>query len=487
MTHHPPLEATRSDKPVIIVLSLMIAAYAVAVLCDLTGHLQLHAEEATASPHFWSVLPFSLLLASIAVLPLLQGAAHWWERNINKFYVAVNLAAITLLYLAFLHPTGSLGFAVTTLFHTILHEYIPFIVLLFSLYTICGGIRIAGDLPAHSLTNVTFMGVGAVLASLIGTTGAAMLLVRPLLETNRERKHVAHTLIFFIFVVCNCGGLLLPLGDPPLFLGYLHGVDFLWTLNLWKSWLFINAMLLAVYFIWDHFFAYPREKIRDVARDETRVHALKFAGIWPNALLLLGVVLAVALLDPDKAFPGTDWQPWIYLREIVMLALVVVSLGLGPKHVRQSNSFDYLAIVEVAVLFMGIFISMRPALDLLRLRGGEFGLDSPAKYFWASGSLSAVLDNAPTYLVFFEAAQAETAKGWDGAVRMANVAVPLLRGVSLGSVTMGAMTYIGNGPNFMVKTIAEKFGVAMPSFFAYLLYSFGVLLPILALNLWLFM
>ena len=373
------------------------------------------------------------------------------------------------------------------LFHTIVAEYIPFIILLFSLYTISGGIRIAGDLPAHPRTNLAFLGVGALLASIIGTTGAAMLLVRPLLETNRERKHVAHTMVFFIFVVCNCGGLLFPLGDPPLFLGYLSGVDFLWTLNLWKSWLFVNGMLLAVYFLWDTFYAYPRETAKDIRADETRVHALKFAGVWPNALLLLGIVLAVALLDPGKEFPGTEWHPWFYLREAVMLALVLCSLTLGPHHVRHANGFDYLAITEVAILFIGIFISMKPALDLLRLRGSAFGLDSPAKYFWASGSLSSVLDNAPTYLVFFEAAQAQTRESLSDTAKMANVAVPLLKAVSLGSVMMGAMTYIGNGPNFMVKTIAEKFGVAMPSFFAYLLYSFGVLLPILAVNLWLFL
>ena len=215
------------------------------------------------------MLPFSLLLAAIAVLPLMEGAAHWWERNLNKFYVAANLALVTLLYLAFLHPSGSLGFATHTLLHTVIAEYIPFIVLLFSLYTIGGGIRIAGDLPAHPLTNLAFLAVGALLASFIGTTGAAMLLVRPLLETNRERKHVAHTMVFFIFIVCNCGGLLLPLGDPPLFLGYLNGVDFLWTLKLWKSWLFVNGMLLAVYFLWDHFYAYPRET------SARRAHATK--------------------------------------------------------------------------------------------------------------------------------------------------------------------------------------------------------------------
>lgn len=477
----------RSDKPVIVALGVLIAAYVLAAVCGWTEHLDIEEHPTAETPHFWAVLPFTLLLGAIATLPLLQGMAHWWEKNLNKFYVAANLALITLLYLGFLHPTASLSLAVNTLLHTLVQDYIPFIVLLFSLYTISGGIRIAGDLPAHPRTNTLFMLAGGVLASFIGTTGAAMLLIRPLLETNRERKHVAHTVVFFIFVACNCGGLLLPLGDPPLFLGYLNGVDFLWTLQLWKSWLFVNGALLAVYFLWDTFFAYPRETAADIRLDETRVHALKFAGVWPNALLLVGVILAVALLDPSKPLPGTDWHPWFYLREVTMLAMAMLSLSFGPHHVRTSNSFDYLAITEVAVLFVGIFISMKPALDILRMRGGEFGLDSPAKYFWASGSLSSVLDNAPTYLVFFEAAQAHTAKASLPEATMASVAVSLLKGVSLGSVCMGAMTYIGNGPNFMVKTIAENFGIRMPSFFSYMLYSFGVLLPILAINLWLFL
>ena len=249
-----------SDKPVIVVLAAVIVVYAIAPAFGLTQHLELSEVDGRASRRTCGrSSPFRCCLAAIAVLPLLEGAAHWWERNLNKFYVAANLALVTLLYLAFLHPSGGLGFATHTLLHTVINEYIPFIVLLFSLYTISGGIRIAGDLPAHPLTNLAFLAVGALLASFIGTTGAAMLLVRPLLETNRERKHVAHTMVFFIFIVCNCGGLLLPLGDPPLFLGYLNGVDFLWTLNLWKSWLFVNGMLLAVYFVWDHFYAYPRE------------------------------------------------------------------------------------------------------------------------------------------------------------------------------------------------------------------------------------
>ena len=474
-------------KPVILVILAILAAYAAATATGVMGTPH-HAQDDHAAPevtsHLWAVIPFTLLLGAIAVLPLLEQTAHWWEHNLHKFYVAGILALVTLMYLGFVHPAGSVGRAAGTLQHVVILEYIPFIVLLFSLYTISGGIRIQGDLPAHATTNTAFIAVGGVLASFIGTTGAAMLLIRPLLETNRERKHVAHTVVFFIFVVCNCGGLLLPIGDPPLFLGYLNGVDFLWTLSLWRSWLFVNGSLLAIYFLFDRFYHYPRESRTDVARDERQVRKLKFSGLWPNGLLLLGIIFSVALLDPAKPFPATDWHPWFYLREMVQLGLVAVSLFLGPQVVRDDNNFDYVAIIEVGALFIGIFVAMQPALEILNVRGASLGVDTSHEFFWASGTLSSVLDNAPTYLVFFRTAQ--TLPAGDAQV-VAGVAVPLLTAISLGAVMMGAMTYIGNGPNFMVKTIAEKSGVRMPSFFGYVVYSVIILLPILAIDTWLFL
>jgi Na+/H+ antiporter NhaD/arsenite permease-like protein len=242
--------------------------------------------------------------------------------------------------------------------------------------------------------------------------------------------------------------------------------------------------LLATYYLLDHFYHYPREAKADLVVDESQVRKLTFSGLWPNALLLLGIVLSVALLDPEKPFPLTHWHPWFYLREMMQLLLVAISLLMGPHRVRSANNFDYLAIVEVGVLFIGIFVAMQPALEILHARGATLGINSSHKFFWASGWLSAVLDNAPTYLVFFKTAQALSA---DAAVTVAGVAEDLLTGVALGSVTMGAMTYIGNGPNFMVKTIAERAGVKMPSFFGYMLYSFSVLLPILVLDTWLFL
>ncbi|MCA9102797.1 MAG: sodium:proton antiporter [Planctomycetales bacterium] len=452
------------------------------------------AEKPEAPPPLWAVLPFVTLLGAIAILPLVPAAEHWWESNLNRFYVAASLGLITLVYyflihaysveLHFLghglvHPSesgASFNVAWTVFQNAIFGEYIPFIVLLFSLYTISGGIRIEGDLRAHPLTNAIFIGVGGVLASFIGTTGAAMLLIRPLLETNAERRHVRHTVVFFIFVVCNCGGCLLPIGDPPLFLGYLQGVPFLWTMNLILPWLVVNGSLIVVYFLWDHFFLYPTEKKTDISRDETQTRRLRFSGFKLNALLLLGVILSVALLDPSKALPGTTWHPWLYLREIVQLGLVGVSLWCGSAATREANNFNYGAIVEVAALFLGIFICMQPALQILDFNGPNLGIDSPTKFFWLTGSLSGVLDNAPTYLVFFRTAQTLPS---DGFVTIARVAEPRLVAISLGAVFMGAMTYIGNGPNFMVKAVAEKSGVKMPGFFGYMMYSFGILLPIL--------
>jgi Na+/H+ antiporter NhaD/arsenite permease-like protein len=297
---------------------------------------------------------------------------------------------------------------------------------------------------------------------------------------------VKHTVIFFIFVVCNCGGLLLPLGDPPLFLGYLMGVPFLWTAILWKEWLFINAALLAVYFLWDRYWCYPHEMPTDIARDETRVHRLRFGGLWPNVVLLGGVVLSIALLDPSRPLPGTDWHPWLYLREAVQLGLVALSLGLGASHARRLNRFNYTPIVEVAVLFFGIFVCMQPVLQILDVEGPNLGLSEPWHYFWATGSLSSVLDNAPTYVVFFETARSLSQQQGLGPA-VAGVAERLLIAISLGAVLMGANTYIGNGPNFMVKAIAERSGVAMPGFFGYMLYSALVLVPLFLLVTFLFL
>jgi Na+/H+ antiporter NhaD/arsenite permease-like protein len=462
------------------------------------GAEQANVEVSPKAPPLWTVTPFVLLLGAIAVFPLMRLTEHWWESNLHRLYVAAGLAVVALAYYAFLHrapvdihwPAHDVepvaesgyqpGFVKAVLVNAILSEYVPFIVLLFSLYTIAGGIRIAGDLQADPVTNAAIMGVGGLLASFVGTTGAAMLLIRLLLETNSERKHVAHTVVFFIFIVCNCGGCLLPIGDPPLFLGYLQGVAFTWTIGLWPSWLLVNGSLLLVYMVMDRFYYYRTETIRDVERDIERTHRLRISGLKLNAPLLIGVVLAVALLDPNKAIPGTEWHAWMYLREVVQLTLVAISLHYGHRSVREENNFSYGAIIEVAALFIGIFICMQPALQILGENSSTIASQlSPDGYFWASGLLSSFLDNAPTYLVFFKTAQVPGVGG-----PTAGVPEAILVAISLGSVFMGANTYIGNGPNFMVKAIAEKSGIKMPSFFGYMGYSMLILMPILLFNQW---
>ena len=351
--------------------------------------------------------------------------------------------------------------------------------MLFGLYTISGGIRLDGELPAHPLTNTIFLAVGAVLASLAGTTGAAMLLIRPLLESNRQRTHVAHTVVFFIFIVCNTGGCLLPTGDPPLFLGYLLGVRFLWTLTLWPEWLFVNGSLLLLYYLIDRFWYYAREPAAAIARDETRVHRLRIRGLWPNALLLAATVLAVALLDPGKALPGTTWHPWFYLREMAVLMLIATSLLLS-HHKRAARK---------PVRLRGHGGSGRPLLRHFHLhaagagnpRGQGAGVGAHARRRASSGPPAAF----PPYWTTrpLMSSSSPRPKPWAAALRPRPAwRRPTLAAISLGAVFMGAMTYIGNGPNFMARAIAQRTGVPMPGFFGYMVYSCLILLPLLAIT-----
>jgi len=288
-----------------------------------------------------------------------------------------------------------------------------------------------------------------------------MLLIRPVLQTNRERTRVKHTVIFFIFIVSNVGGMLTPLGDPPLFLGYLAGVPFTWTLRLWPQWLVLNVALLVTYFVWDSI-VYTREPLSALRRDRAQVEPLRVRGA-ANAVWLAGVILAVAFLRAP-------------LRESVIVLLAAASLWRTPATIRRANGFTWNPIIEVAVLFLGIFLTMIPALELLRLRGGELGVRTPAQFFWATGVLSSFLDNAPTYLAFLALGQ-----GLGLAREVVGVPEAILAAISVGSVAMGANTYIGNAPNFMVKSIADEAGVKMPSFFGYMLYSGAVLTPLFVL------
>ncbi len=442
-------------------------------------------------PALYWTWPFALLLLCIAVLPLFRKTADWWHHNRNKLLVAISLGLVTLGYYqfrgyGFSHGAHTAAPGLATLLQVLhfalLREYVPFMSFLFALYVIAGGIAVKGDIPAHPFTNVVFLAIGGLLANLIGTTGASMLLIRPLLATNSERKHVAHTVVFFIFIVSNIGGSLLPIGDPPLFLGFLRGVPFLWTLCLWKEWAFCLVLLLVVYYVWDCR-AYRHETVRDIRRDEARVRPLALHGKI-NFFWLAGVILVTASFNPNKHFLGSAWTPPHYLREILQCALVAASLASTPAGLRRDINFNYAAILEVACLFLGIFVCMQVPLEILISRGAEMGIDTPIKFFWATGILSSFLDNAPTYAVLFETANALTHQPGDGVIQLLSghyIRQDHLVAISLGAVFMGANTYIGNGPNFMVRTIAEHEGVHMPSFFGFLLYSLAILIPLFVL------
>jgi Na+/H+ antiporter NhaD/arsenite permease-like protein len=390
------------------------------------------------------------MLLVIAFFPL--WLPHWWESNRNKLLVSVALGApVLVLYLA-RRPDA--------LVHTAA-DYVSFIILLAGLYVIAGGILLRGDLEATPLVNTAFLATGTAVASVVGTTGASMLLIRPLLQTNQERTRVRHTVVFFIFLVSNIGGMLTPLGDPPLFLGYLQGVPFTWTLRLWPQWLVMSVALLGLYYLLDSRH-HAHESTASLRRDRTRIEPLRISG-GLNALWLAGVVAAVAFLGAP-------------LREAAIVALAAVSLWRTPQEIRRANRFTSYPMVEVAVLFLGIFLTMIPALELLHERGSELGVRAPWQFFWATGVLSSFLDNAPTYLTFLALAQ-----GMGMPAEVVGVPHLILTAISVGAVAMGANTYIGNAPNFMVKAIAEEAGVRMPSFVGYMAYSGGVLLPLFLL------
>jgi len=416
-------------------------------------------------PTIWSVIPFVLMLLAIAIVPLF--AEHWWHSNKNKLIVSMVLGLPIAIYLISIGRFHDLE-------HQIILDYIPFVSLLAALFYISGGIVVRGDIKATPFNNSIFLFIGSVLASFIGTTGASMLLIRPLLKSNSERKYVVHTVIFFIFLVSNIGGLLTPLGDPPLFLGYLRGVPFTWTFRLFFEWLFTVGVLLVIYFIWDTY-AYKKETIKDILKDKTQVEPIRISGAI-NFLWLLGVVIVVAFVNENyEPFKTLIEQSEFYklIQVPLFLLLIVLSKVTTPEDYRKENDFNLYPIVEVAALFIGIFITMIPALILLKLHGHELGLDSPIKFFYASGAFSSFLDNAPTYLVFFTTAQGTMS------VQEFILSKPLeLAAVSSGSVFMGSMTYIGNAPNFMVRSIAEQFGIKMPSFGGYMIYSILILQPV---------
>jgi Na+/H+ antiporter NhaD/arsenite permease-like protein len=420
--------------------------------------------------HPLAVVPFVALLLAIAVLPLL--AADFWHSNLNRALVALALA---LPIVGFLIGRGQPGW--TALGHALL-EYAEFILLLGVLYTVAGGIVVEGRFRPTPATNALFLATGAILANLVGTTGASMLLARPLFRINRPRRHHLHVPIFFIIIVSNLGGALTPLGDPPLFLGFLRGVDFWFTFTLWPHWLLVNGVVLAIFLAWD--IACARGEPIPQPSASQRLFALR--GLV-NIPLLLGVVAAVLMRSPDiGGFLHDLPDPWPeIIPSLAMLVLALLSLALTPRGLRAANGFTWDALIEVAVLFAGLFVTMVPALILLERHGGDIGVTEPWQYFWATGGLSAFLDNAPTYLAFATIAAHGQPIG-----NLVQRDPLVLQAISAGAVFFGALTYIGNGPNFMVKAIAEGMDYGMPSFFAYLACAAVILLPLFALTTWLF-
>lgn len=455
---------------------IRLLSAAVLLLCAPAAALASGGHSPDISP-IW-ISPFAFLLLCIAVLPL--AANHWWESNRSKALISGFFALIFSAYM--LLAFGQTGGA--SLLHALLHEYLPFIVLLTALFVISGGIYIKGSLAGTPLSNSAFLVIGAVLASLIGTTGASMVLIRPLLRANRAREKKVHLVIFFIFVVSNCGGLLTPLGDPPLFLGFLKGVPFSWTLQLWKEWLTVNGLLIIIGNMVDQYMLSREENERKGSQLEA-VLAHEPLGIvgWHNFFFLGGIVLVI--LGKGQGWGG-EWP--FGMQEILMTALTLAAYFTTKKEIRAANSFTFAPIIEVAVLFFGIFITMIAPLTVLNVHGKELGLNEPWQFFWATGLLSSFLDNAPTYLTFAATAAGSMGVSVENQKYLAEFlaaggahAAELLVAISCGAVFMGANTYIGNGPNFMVKAIAEENGVKMPSFFGYMAWSCGLLLPLFVL------
>ena len=406
-------------------------------------------------PPLWSPVFFAGLLVCIAVLPLLCG--HWWEHNSNKGRIVALLGAPVALLVLHFDPES--------LVHALV-EYVQFMCLIGSLYVVAGGLHLTGNLRATPTINTILLGIGYVLAPVIGTTGASMVMIYPLLRTNGERQWKSHTFVFYIVAVSNAGGLLTPLGDPPLFLGFLRGIPFLWFVqNLWVYWVSCGAYLLVLYFFVDSYFA-KKEDAKHRIDDREHVEPMGLLGGF-NILLLGGIVTATCMLV-------TPLRECAYVG-CAALSLVYARVNEQAIEARKRNEFSWTPIVEVAVLFVGIFVTMIPALSLLSTHGGSLGVSQPWQYFVASGGFSSVLDNAPTFLVYLSLGMATTHA--ESAAGFAADDPRLLIAISLGAVLMGCNTYIGNAPNFMVKAVAERRGVKMPNFFAYAALAIAIMLP----------
>ena len=416
----------------------------------------------------WMLIPFVVMLLCIAVLPLIPHVGEWWEHNLHKLYVSLILGIPVGIWLC-AHDMSH------ELMHQMIYDYIPFILLLMALFVTTGGICIRGDLKATPFTNTKILALGWVLASFMGTTGAAMLLIRLLIATNQQRTYRVHTVLFFIAIVANCGGLLSPLGDPPLFLLFQKGADFLWWMqNMVGEWLVTGALLLVIYFLTDTYF-YRKEPTANLMADVREARKLTMDGLI-NIFWLLCVVASTMFINP-KYIPamGAEHAPWYLklLREWCFIAIIAASWLTTKKEVRVKNNYSWTPILEVACVFLGIFATMTPALEFLKENKEAIAqfISEPWQYVYATGLLSSFLDNAPTAMVFNEMAPSGEIAGL--------ATDTFLKAISMGAVFFGALTYIGNGPNFMVKSIAEQEGVEMPSFFGYMIkFSLVVLLPV---------
>jgi Na+/H+ antiporter NhaD/arsenite permease-like protein len=436
----------------------------------------------------WWAIPFAGLLLSIAILPL--ATPTLWHHHFGKISAAWAAAVLVPAAIYF-------GFPLTwrTFVHVIVGEFIPFLILILSLFVVAGGVLIRGNLHGSAGLNTGLLAIGTGIASITGTTGAAMLLIRPVIRANDARRHNAHVIVFFIFLVANIGGSLTPLGDPPLFLGFLKGVDFFWpTVALWKPMLLCTVILLAVFYVLDRYF-FSIDENYPPKPDPTPDSRLRIVG-WLNVVLLFGILAAVLMSGTWKPgikydVFGTDVELQNIVRDLLLLAITAISWFATSRDIREGNGFTWGPILEVAKLFAGIFVTLIPALAILRAgRDGSLGWlvdlatlpngqPNNLMYFWLTGALSSFLDNAPTYLVFFNMA------GGDAATLMGPLFTTLMA-ISAGAVFMGANTYIGNAPNLMVKAVAEEQGVKMPSFFGYMLWSGAFLLPCFVLVTWVF-
>ncbi len=433
------------------------------------------AESLGSQLPLWGAVPFIGLLVAVTILELF--AQQWWNSLLNKAIVAV-FAAV----LAATHLVGGYGLiGGEALLHS-MTDYVSFILLLVALFVISGGIQVKGSLAGTPLANTGMLAIGAILANLIGTTGASMVLIRPFLRANAKRQSKAHLVVFFILIVANSGGLLTPLGDPPLFLGYLNGVPFEWTFRLVLPWLFVNGVVLVAFNLVDQFVVNREERATrgDGLLDELMVHEpLRVVGSH-NLLFLGGAILAI--LAKGSGFGTGDVWPFGVL-EATLCALAVGSYLTTPRTVHEGNHFSFRPIASVAIIFFGIFAAMTAPLIMLNAHSDSLGIREPWQYFWASGGLSSVLDNAPTYLSFTAVAAGQVGVSTDGDQYLAALlgtgdGAALLAAISCGAVMMGCLTYIGNGPNLMVKEIAEHRGIRMPHFLAYALAATVIMIPV---------